>query len=200
MSFTAKKLSLKIAAQIINKGGVVIYPTETFYGLAADPLNTKALNRIFQIKGRAFHKPLPLIISDSKFLKNFVKEVSPKAKELIQKHWPGALSLIFKTNARVSPLIHQKTNKVMIRQSPHPQAQSLAALCGGAIISTSANFSHYPPVNDIKQMDRRLIEKTDGVLVAQYPLSKKNLASTIVDATKPQILVLRQGLVKVEWY
>jgi len=100
-----KEDKISKAVSILKKGGVIIYPTETVYGLGVDIFNEKAVNKLYQLKGRDFNKPLSIFVSSLKMLENYVEEIPPQAKELIQKYWAGPLTLVFKASSKVPKFV-----------------------------------------------------------------------------------------------
>lgn len=94
---------IKKAAQIILRCGIIAFPTETFYGLAADALNEAALKKIFQVKKREEGNPLLLLIADKSWLKGLVQNISPLAERLMDRFWPGPLTLVFDASPNFLP-------------------------------------------------------------------------------------------------
>jgi len=133
--------SIAKAVAILAAGGVVAFPTETFYGLAADAMNEKAVERIFEIKGRSFNNPIALIISRVDDLNLITDYVPEAAKTLMTACWPGPLTLLFKASPAVCPRLTAGTGKIGVRISSHPIAQALAARMGRPVTATSANLS-----------------------------------------------------------
>ncbi len=133
--------SIAKAVAILAAGGVVAFPTETFYGLAADAMNERAVDRIFEIKGRSFNNPIALIISRVDDLNLITDYVPEAAKTLMTAFWPGPLTLLFKASPAVCPRLTAGTGKIGVRISSHPIAQALAARMGRPVTATSANLS-----------------------------------------------------------
>src|SRR3989338_7853439 len=125
-------ISISEAARILRAGGVVAFPTETFYGLAAHPQNPQALRQIFKIKGREKNKPLLLIISSQAQVKKWAIQVSRQAKILMESFWPGPLTLVLKARKGVLPEIRGGSQTVGLRLSGSRLARELARQCGGA--------------------------------------------------------------------
>ena len=95
--------AIETIQSILNSGGVIAFPTDTFYGLGADPFNPSALSRIFQIKQRSEDKPLLVLIHSKNQVADFAEHVSPLAKTLMEHFWPGPLTLLFKAVRLISP-------------------------------------------------------------------------------------------------
>ena len=150
------------AFRVLREGGVVAFPTETFYGLAADARNETAVEKIFRIKGRNFRNPIALIIADEREVVPLVEEIPAAAKILMQTFWPGPLTLIFRAAPSVSSRLTGGTGKIGIRVSSHPVARLLAAGLAGPLTATSANLSGAPPIESIQSAKTSLpIEKMD---------------------------------------
>ncbi len=188
---------LSEAASIVRMGGVIVYPTETFYGLGGNPFNVSAIQRIYAIKGREFQKPLPLIADRMESVRKVAAEWSSEALEMAERFWPGPLTLILSLTGLLPTFVHGGSGKIAIRISPHPVARVLAALCGGVIISTSANISGTPPFSDLSRTPVEMKEKVDGLVDAGV-LSGK-LPSTIVDVTVRPPKLIREGAVPWEY-
>lgn len=130
---------IKQAAKIIIDGGVVAYPTDTAYGLAADALNEKAIGKLFIMKRRV-QKPLPVIIDSPKMLER-IAEVTPDEYGLMKKYWPGALTIIFKKKNTVPPFLTLGLPTIGVRIPDLPVATALVKACDRPLTSTSANIS-----------------------------------------------------------
>ncbi|RME42710.1 MAG: threonylcarbamoyl-AMP synthase [Deltaproteobacteria bacterium] len=182
------------AARIVRQGGIVAFPTETFYGLAADPFQEGAVERVFRLKGRPEGKPLLLVIADLGVLSRVVREVPPAGWRLIDAFWPGPLTLVMPAAPGLSPQVTAGRGSVGVRMSAHPLAQSLAARCGGAITATSANRSGAPPLSDpdaVRQAFPTLFLLDGGPLAGGSP-------STLLDLTRDPPRFLRPGAVPAE--
>lgn len=183
------------AAALIRVGGVIIYPTETFYGLGGNPMSEAAIERIYRIKGRDFEKALPLIAADLPSVKRAVARWPESAKRLAEAFWPGALTLILPASSELPSRLHAYTGKIAVRISPHPVARKLSAAAGGLLISTSANIAGRPPSKRPREIAPELLERVDGLIDAgELP---GNLPSTIVDLSFDPPRLIREG--QVSW-
>ena len=115
------------AVRILKGGGVVAFPTETFYGLGVDARNEEAVERIFRIKGRDFNKPVALIVAEERDVAPLAEEIPMTAKNLMQRFWPGPLTILFRATPAVSNRLTGGTGKIGIRIPGHPIARLLAA-------------------------------------------------------------------------
>ncbi len=196
--------ALQEAAGVIRSGGVVVYPTETAYGLAADPFNPDAVQRIISVKGRNEGKPLGLIAANREQVEEIVT-VLPEAEPLL-KHWPGPLSLVLPINV---PNDEKKKEGLLltaalgdtlsVRISSYPFAQALAEAVGHAIIATSANKSGEGEIYDIQSFnemfDRSLPQPN---LVIDAGTLPKTRPSTVVAFQNGKPVVVRKGPVEIK--
>jgi L-threonylcarbamoyladenylate synthase len=185
--------AVEAAAVMVRGGGLVIYPTETFYGIAADPVNGAAVERLFDAKGREKGKPIPLVASDMDAVMRAVSAWPPFAAKLAEVYWPGPLTLVLPASEAMHPLVHAGTGKVGVRISPHPVARRLAAAAGGLITATSANLSGDPPASAVEGLSERLVSLVDMVLDSGR--LSGGLPSTVVDLSSVEPRLLRDGCV-----
>lgn len=181
------------AAQTILQGGVVAFPTETFYGLAADALNEKGLQKIFRIKGREETKPLLLLVEDRSWVPGLVRKISPLAERLMEKFWPGPLTLLFEASTQLPVILTANTGKVGLRISSHPVAQSLVHAVGRAITATSANLSGQASISNAEEVFRALGGKLDAILDGGKTAG--GLGSTVLDVSGISTQILREGVI-----
>lgn len=173
--------ALAWAGRLIRQEGVVVYPTETFYGLGAHPCLEEAVRRVYSIKGRAFDKPLPLIAGDMEAVLGVVERWTEEAERLAAAFWPGPLTLVLPASRRLPPVLHARTGKVALRVSSSIVARELARMAGGVLVSTSANAAGMPPCRRFPDIDSDLLSRVDAALDAgDLP---GLLPSTIVDAS-----------------
>jgi L-threonylcarbamoyladenylate synthase len=185
--------TLQEAVRLLRNGGVIAYPTETFYGLGADAGNETAVRRIFSVKGRDFRNPVPLIIGEERILPHYAAEIPKAATPLIKALWPGPLTLIFRAAARVNRLLTGGTGKIGLRLSSHTVAASLARSLDGALTSTSANVSGEAECSSAAEVIDRIGDRID--LIVDGGATAGKAASTIVDVTVDPPVILREGAV-----
>ncbi len=181
------------AAAAVLAGGIVAYPTDTLYGLAADPRNPDAIERLFAVKGRPGDQPIPLIAGDLAQVEREVGHLTALGRRLALRFWPGPLTLIVDALPAVSPLILCGARSVAIRVPAHAVARMLAARCNGAITSTSANLSGEPAPDSAAGIAVSIRERIDVVL--DCGATPGGLPSTIVDATGAAPVLVREGVV-----
>lgn len=181
---------IKDAGNIIRDGGIVAFPTETVYGLGANALDENAVKKIFIAKGRPQDNPLIVHVA-SKNIDNLVKDVPKVAKELIDKFWPGPLTIILNKKEIVPNVTSANLNSIGIRMPKDEIALKLIELSGVPIAAPSANISGRPSPTEIK----RCIEDLDGRVDYIIGGEKSNVGveSTIVDCTVYPPIVLRPG-------
>ncbi len=180
----------KKAALVLKKGGVIVYPTETLYGLGVIASMNDSVERIFDIKGRPHGKPIPVLIRDKEMLSE-IAEVTELASSLANRFWPGALTLILKQKANLPQLITCGTAKIALRISAHPFLQNLFDLIDAPLTSTSANLSGGENLRD----SDRLLETFNGKvdLIIDSGKIPESRGSTIVDLTLEPPQILREG-------
>ncbi|MBI3399125.1 MAG: threonylcarbamoyl-AMP synthase [Deltaproteobacteria bacterium] len=181
----------KRVRDIFKKGGIIAYPTETFYGLGVDPFNESAVKKLFQLKGRGFDKPISMLAKDKNMLLPVVEEIPPAAEKLIKKFWPGPLTIIFKAKKTVPSIITGSTGKIAVRISSNPIAQKLLENINSPITTTSANPSGKKSPVTAKEVMDYFKDKIDLILDGGA-LSGK-LGSTIVDVTEGDLKIIREG-------
>ncbi len=188
-----KAHSVALAAQIILNGGVIVYPTETIYGLGANALEPKIVERVYRIKERPKSNPILVLIPDRASLEEIVTGIPDFAEKLMERFWPGPLTIVFKASPIVSPILTAGSGKIGVRLSSDNFCRELLGICSIPITSTSANLSGEANPDKIGMINRRVLESVDlivdaGKLTSQTP-------STVVDVTKGKVELLREGAV-----
>ena len=187
--------AIHVTASILKSGGIVLYPTETFYALGALPFDEEAVGRVFAIKGRDAGKPLPLIASDLQAVLGAALEWPEAAGALARAFWPGPLSIIVPAVWTLPAVLHAQTGKIAVRVSSHPVASLLSRASGGLIISTSANRAGGVPAKSPETLESGILPAIDALLDAgDLP---GGLPSTIVDVAVQPAALIREG--KVSW-
>jgi L-threonylcarbamoyladenylate synthase len=187
---------IAVAVEALQRGGVVVFPTETFYGLAVDPRSSSAVNALFALKERRPDQPLPLIAADAVQVADHVGTMTPLAERLAARGWPGPLTLIIPASDRLCEDVHLATRRIAVRVPADAVARVLAKSAGHAITSTSANISGEPPASTADDVVRSLGERVDVVIDAGP--TPGGLPSTIVDATGDRPVLVRSGVVPWE--
>jgi L-threonylcarbamoyladenylate synthase len=140
----ASEAAFSEAAALLQQGGLIAFPTETYYGLGVDPFNTEALRRLFAVKRRAADKPVLVLVADQSQVPLLAEEMPEPLRLLMGRCWPGPLTLVFPAKKNLPELLTGGAETVGIRQSPEPTAAQLLAAFGGPVTATSANRSGTP--------------------------------------------------------
>jgi L-threonylcarbamoyladenylate synthase len=184
------------ARHIILSGGIVAFPTESFYGLAVNALDENAIGRLFKIKKRLYNMPVLVLIPSLEYLKGYVADVPEIALRLIGRFWPGGLTLLFKAGSGISPLLTADTRKIGVRISSHPLAAALARAVDSPITGTSANISGKPGCVTAKEVYSSLGRDVD--LILDGGETKGGKGSTILDVTVDPPEIIREGMISRE--
>ena len=184
------------AADIIKNGGLIAYPTETVYGLGADPYNSEAIQKIFTAKGRAEDKGIILLIRGADDLSRLICNISPTAQILIEAFWPGPLTLVFRANRDLPPALLGGRGTVALRHSSSPIATQLLTAFSGPLTSTSANRSTEPPARSACEVENALGDHLD--LILDGGPSASAIPSTLVDVSSDRAILLREGAIPVQ--
>lgn len=181
----------KQLAKTIKEGGLVVFPTETVYGIGANALDKDAASKIYQVKGRPSDNPLIVHIDNLHALKSLTLEISDQARKLIQAFWPGPLTLIFKKSALVPDAITGNLDTVAIRFPSHVAARQLIKLAKTPIAAPSANISGRPS----STLFQHVKEDLDGLVDIMIDGGKSTigLESTVLDVTGDNPTILRPG-------
>lgn len=187
---------IREAALLIRQGGVVAYPTESYYGLGVDPWSEDSVRHLFRVKKRQQDQPILLLVDTVFSLDRVVHHVSPSASRLMESFWPGGLTLVFRASDRVLPALTAGTGKIGIRLSSNPVAAALVRGVGGFLTGTSANLSGKPPCRAAQEVFQQLGESVDMIL--DGGLTGGESASTVVDVSEDQPRILREGMISRE--
>ena len=181
------------AANILKQGGLVIFPASCLYGVAANALAPTAVNKVFQLKHRPRNNPILVLIKTVDQLSDLVSVVPPQAQTLMDRFWPGGLTLVFDAAAHLCPELTAGSGKIGIRLPGHPVAQALVNSVDFPVTGTSANLSGRPGCTRINSLDPTIIQHADLILDAG-PVNG-GTGSTVVDVTCNPPKILRQGAV-----
>lgn len=192
----ALEKGLEIAGDILTSGGVVAFPTESFYGLAVNAMDEKAIQRLFIIKKRGGTHPVLILIPSIDSLMKYIHHIPDCARKLMPHFWPGGLTLIFKARPNISPLLTAETGKIGVRLSSHPIARALPESINNPITGTSANISGQTPCISANDVIDQLGREID--LVLDYGETRGGPGSTILDVTTTPPRILREGMVSKE--
>ena len=185
--------SIEDGIEALRNGELVVYPTETVYGIAADPFSPEALKRLFAVKGREAMKAVAMIAADADAAFSLAREVPPIAHRLADCFWPGPLTLVMPARSDIAAELVGTGGGVGVRVSPHPTARALAAGFGKPITATSANLAGESPAKTLAEAHRALGGKVKvylegGTLGASAP-------STVVEVIDGEWRIIREGAV-----
>lgn len=180
---------------VIFAGGVIVYPTDTFYGLGADPGNAAAIRKLFAIKDRQIDRPILLLIKDAGQVPNWAAEIPAKAEKLMRQYWPGPLTLVFKAKEYVLPELTAGAGTIGLRVPGSVLTVQLLAFLGTALTGTSANTSGGPS-------PRTAVEAMEAVggavdLIVDGGRTSGGKPSTVADVSAGQVTVIREGAIKL---
>ena len=178
--------------KILQRGGVIAFPTDTVYGLGADAFNSMAVERIYEIKNRPKHRQLPLLIAEVERLTTLADSIPEIAWFLARRFWPGGLTLVLpKTDSLPAYLAPGPT--IAVRVPDHPACLAIIQHLGNPIIGTSANISGQPAALTAEEVGQQLGGKIDFIINGgKCPGGKE---STVVDVTHESPIILRQGII-----
>jgi L-threonylcarbamoyladenylate synthase len=192
----ATELNINKASNCLKNDNLIGLPTETVYGLAANALSNNAVSKIFVAKNRPQDNPLIVHIHKDYNLLNLVSEINDTAKLLLKHFTPGPLTLIFKSNNKVSPLVSGQLNTVAIRIPSHPVAQELLRVCNLPLAAPSANISTRISATTALSVKEELNGKIGYIL--DGGTCKIGIESTVIDVTKTVPIILRPGKITKE--
>lgn len=188
--------AIKAAADAIRRGELVIFPTETVYGLAADALNEDAVRKVFRAKERSERHPLPVQVAGIEQLCKVAMDVSESAKRLAARYWPGPLTMVVKKNESISDLVSGGLDTVGIRVPDHPVAQALLRELDSPIVATSANLSGKEPPKSADEAIEQIGDKVSVIIDSGR--CEIGVASTVVDISVEPPKILRLGTISLE--
>ena len=182
-------------AQTLAGGGVVALPTDTFYGLAVDPVNLRAVDRIYELKQRARHKPLSLLIADVPHAYELARELDTSFDRLAERFWPGPLTIVVKAGGRLPLRVTANTGNVALRVPETPLARSVVKELGLPITATSANLRGLPECTYAACVRDQLGDKIP--LIVDGGPTARAVATTIVDLSGGGLswMILREGAI-----
>lgn len=188
--------NLKIAANIIKKGGIVIFPTETVYGIGTNGLDEEAVKKLYEVKDRPLNKPISLLVSNFDMINQVAKDITEMEYKIMKNFFPGPLTIILNKKSCVPDILTAKGNTVGIRMPDNEIALKLIELSGVPIATPSANISGRPSGIDIEDIKKDFEGKVD--LFIDSGKSKIGNGSTIVKVEDNEIKILRQGIITKE--
>ncbi len=184
---------VQYAASLIARGQVVGIPTDTYYGLAADPFNLAAVEMVYRLKGRPEQKALPILVSSIEQAVGLVRDLPDNFLKLASQFWPGALTLVVDASHRIPLKVTGNTGRIALRWPNSKVAGSLVESCGIPVTGTSANISGFPACSNAEQLVKQMGDRLP--LILDGGETGASLASTIVDLRGEVWRILREGTV-----
>jgi L-threonylcarbamoyladenylate synthase len=191
-------VSIGRVGKAVRDGGVIIYPTDTVYGIGGDPFNAMVVKRIFEMKMRD-EKPMPVLVSGLEDARRFV-DVNGLVLTLMERFWPGALTVVSRVKEGLPLQLTAGSGKLGVRMPNHELALRIIEASGGALIGTSANVSGGRPAKTVGELDPRLVRGAD--VIVDGGGSTLGVSSTVVEVALrragPEVRILREGAVRTE--
>ncbi len=184
--------NIELAAKVVLGGGVIVYPTDTVYGLGCDPRNSIAVERVSRIKRRE-QKPFPVLCDSLDSVSRLIV-FSDASRALAKKYWPGALTIVAPLKMKLPGRVHQGTRTLGVRIPASTSCVKLISACGGYLVGTSANRSGKPSCRTAQEALKFLGEEVDLILDGGRLIAQ---ASTVVRVAGEEIEVLRKGEIRV---
>ena len=184
------------AADLIRRGHVVAIPTDTFYGLAANPLDPAAIEKVFAVKGRSKNAPLLLLIDSIEMASELAAELPPNFHRLAQRFWPGPLTIVVEASAKVPGLVTGETGRIGLRVPAAAIPRALAKQAGLPLTGTSANYTGEKECSTAPEVERCLGESL--ALILDGGPSAATRPSTVVDLRSDSWELLREGAIAAE--
>jgi L-threonylcarbamoyladenylate synthase len=186
--------NLSAAIRAIKRGGVIVYPTETLYGLGADAFNDAAVEKVFQLKDRPPDSPIPVLVADQRMLRAVVADVSGVARKLMDQFWPGPLTLVLPARKNVPKPLLNPLGGIGVRISRQPTATQLVKALGRPLTATSANPSGQEPARSLHEAKKYFAGRIPIFIDGGTLASRRG--STVVEILAGGIRIIREGEIK----
>lgn len=183
------------AIEVLRSGGIVIFPTDTAIGIGCRIDAVESVKRIFDLKKRNYNNPLMVLVDSIQMVEEYVFIPNNVRNELLNKYWPGGLTVFLKCNLeKVPSVVRSGTDTLALRLPMHADIRNVIKQVGVPIIATSANFSGDATPYSILEVNKELISKVDFVLDGECTFKKE---STIIDCTVKPWKIIRRGAVEI---
>ncbi len=176
---------------VLQEGKIIVYPTDTFYGLGADSFSEEGIRKIYALKQRDFSKPLSVVISDIDALPKIARDIPPLFDSIAREFWPGPLTLIFKASSSVPKAIQGGSGTIGVRLPDHRWLRTLIKQSGFPLVATSANISGEREISSPQRVRSEFFGKVD--LIVDGGKTKGGLPSTVLDISGDKPRLLRKG-------
>jgi len=184
---------IKKISRYLKRGGVIVYPTETFYALGANCFSKQAIQAIYHLKKRPPSKPLSVVISDLDMIQEIVSEIPMAFEPLITNFWPGPLTLVLKAVPRVPEELKGPSGSIGVRLTEHEWLRCLVRHASFPITATSANISGGKDISDPANAWQEFNGKVD--LIVDGGVTRGHLPSTVLDLSAKGVRIIREGAV-----
>lgn len=183
------------AIEVFKNGGIVIFPTDTAFGIGCRIDAVESVKRVFDIKKRDYGNPLLALVGSIEMAEKYVTIPSNVREKIINVYWPGGLTIFLKANLeKVPSVVRSGTDSLALRLPDHDEIRSIIKQVGVPILATSANFSGSSTPYSLSEVDRKLLSKVDFVLDGECTFKKQ---STIIDCTVTPWKIIREGATKI---
>lgn len=184
------------ASNIIRDGGIVVFPTETVYGIGVDALNNSAIEKLYNIKKRPHKKPISVLVSDFEMIKKVAKEISEIEWKIIKNFFPGPLTIVLTKKESISDILTGGEETIGVRMPDNQIALKLIEYVGNPVATSSANISGEISGIDIKNIKKTFVNKVDCYLKGKH--DKTSVPSTVMKVKNGKIEILRKGTITKE--
>ncbi len=184
---------LKTIGDVVRKGGVILYPTDTVYGLGCDPFSSDALERILTLKGRVPDKGMLVLIPSHGWLFRIAGKMDPGMVHLCRSWWPGPITCLFEAAPELPGRLTGSSGKIGVRMPDSRFLQDCMRSISGPLVSTSANFAGEPPASRFADVDSRIIEGVDLWIEDIEETTSESKVSTVVDLSGDSPFIVREG-------
>lgn len=187
---------LEKAAELIKRGKIVVFPTETVYGIGTNGLDEVAVRKLYDVKKRPLDKPISLLVSNMEMVNEIAKDTTEIEYKIMQKFFPGPLTIILKKNSLVPDIVTAGQDTVGVRMPSGEIARNLVEMAGVPIAAPSANITGEPSGTDLQEIKKHFEGKADFFI--DGGISQLGIASTIVQVEDGKPQILRQGSITLE--
>ncbi len=188
---TLDQIDLSEAVDAVKSGGVIAFPTDTFYALGVDAMNESAIKRAFEIKRRPVTTPMPVLVSERSQIDRLSGEFGKSSEVITDRFWPGALTIVVAAANDVPAILTAGLDTVGLRKPNHDLALKLISEAGMGLTGTSANISGEPPSKDWRVIADAMGDELDAIVVGEC--GQESAASTVVEVVDGSVRVLREG-------
>ena len=190
---TTEPKAIEKAAQLLKAGGLVAFPTDTVYGVGAHGFSPQAVEKIYQVKGRPLNRAIPLLLAGAQSLSHVAQDITPEAWLLVEKFWPGALTVVLRRRPVVPDIVTGGGPTVALRVPDHAFTLRLIRAAGSPLATTSANLTGHPDPRTAQEVANYLEGRID--LILDGGRCPGGIPSTVVDLTTTPPVIVRPGAI-----